>query len=242
MKSAERTLDLFEAFASSQKSLSLSELARLMKMPVSTCFGLVRTLESRGYVYAIKPRSGFYPTKRLLDMARVIAAHDPLLERAEPILQELRDKTGETVTLAKRQGNRIIYLDVFESPQLIRYSAQIGEFRSLYTSSAGKAILGSLDEAERREVLAGVKLRRYTATSLVTQRDLEADIVRSAQRGWYANMGEIVEDLMAIAIPLKLNDDWYGVSIIGPIYRMQPEIDKCLKALQNAGKMLRSGA
>lgn len=241
MKSAERTLDLFEAFASSQKSLSLSELARLMKMPVSTCFGLVRTLESRGYVYAIKPRSGFYPTKRLLDMARVIAAHDPLLERAEPILQELRDKTGETVTLAKRQGNRIIYLDVVESPQLIRYSARIGEFRSLYTSSAGKAILGSLDETERREILTGVKLRRYTANSLVTQRDLEADIVRSAKRGWYANMGEIVEDLMAIAIPLKLNDDWYGVSIIGPIYRMQPELEKCLKALQHAGKSLASG-
>lgn len=241
MKSAERTLDLFEAFAATKKSLSLSELARLMKMPVSTCFGLVRTLESRGYVYAIKPRSGFYPTKRLLDMARVIADHDPLLERVEPILRELRDKTGETVTLAKRQGNRIVYLDVFESPQLIRYSAQIGEFRSLYTSSAGKAILGSIDEAERREILAGIKLRRYTANSLVTQRDLEADIVRSAKRGWYANMGEIVEDLMAIAIPLKLNDDWYGVSIIGPIYRMEPEMDKCLKALQLAGKAMTGG-
>lgn len=241
MKSAERTLDLFEAFATTKKALSLSELARLMKMPVSTCFGLVRTLESRGYVYAIKPRSGFYPTKRLLDMARVIADHDPLLERVEPILQELRDKTGETVTLAKRQGNRIVYLDVFESPQLIRYSAQIGEFRSLYTSSAGKAILGSIDEAERREILAGVKLRRYTANSLVTQRDLESDIQRSAKRGWYANMGEIVEDLMAIAIPLKLNDDWYGVSIIGPIYRMEPEMEKCLKALQQAGKAMTGG-
>lgn len=241
MKSAERTLDLFEVFAASKKSLSLSELARLMKMPVSTCFGLVRTLESRGYVYAIKPRSGFYPTKRLLDVARVIAEHDPLLERVEPILQELRDKTGETVTLAKRQGNRIVYLDVFESPQLIRYSAQIGEFRSLYTSSAGKAILGSLDDAERREILTGVKLRRYTANSLVTQRDLEADIQRSAKRGWYANMGEIVEDLMAVAIPLKLNDDWYGISIAGPIYRMEPEMDKCLKALQQAGKALLAG-
>lgn len=238
MKSAERTLDLFEAFANAKKSLSLSELARLMAMPVSTCFGLVRTLESRGYVYAIKPRSGFYPTKRLLDMARIIADHDPLLERVEPILKELRDKTGETVTLAKRQGHRIIYLDVFESPQLIRYSAQVGEFRSLYTSSAGKAILGSLDEAERRELLAGVKLKRYTGTSNTTARELTADIAKSSARGWYANIGEVVEDLMAIAIPLKLNDDLYGVSIIGPIHRMQPELEKCLKALQQAGKQL----
>jgi len=238
MKSAERTLDLFEAFAATKKSLSLSELARLMKMPVSTCFGLVRTLEARGYIYAIKPRSGFYPTKRLLDMARVIADHDPLLERVEPILKELRDTTGETVTLAKRQGHRIIYLDVFESLQLIRYSAQVGEFRSLYTSSAGKAILGSLDDAERAELLAGVKLKRFTKTSNTTARELEADIARSKARGWYSNVGEVVEDLMAIAIPLKFNDDLYGVSIIGPIHRLQPELEKCLKALQQVGKQL----
>jgi DNA-binding IclR family transcriptional regulator len=240
MKTAERTLDLFEAFAAAQKSLSLSELARLMEIPVSTCFGLVRTLESRGYVYAIKPRGGFYPTKRLLDIARIVADHDPLLERVEPVLQELRDKTGETVTFAKRQGHKIIYLDVHESPQLIRYSAQVGEFRSLYTSSAGKAILGTLPDAERRELLAGVKLKRYTATSNTTVRDLEADLAASRERGWYANIGEVVEDLMAIAIPLRINEDLYGISIIGPIHRMQPEVEKYLKLLKLAGRQLGS--
>ncbi len=238
MKSAERTLDLFEAFAKARKALSLSELARLMEIPVSTCFGLVRTLEGRGYVYAIKPRGGFYPTKRLLDIARVIADHDPLLERIEPILAELRDKTGETVTFAKRQGHKIIYLDVFESPQLIRYSPQVGEFRSLYTSSAGKAILASLDETERKILLEGAKLKRFTAASITSAVELETNLREGRARGWYANIGEVVEDLMAIAIPLQINDDLYGLSIIGPIHRMKPEMDKCLKALQQAGSAL----
>lgn len=238
MKSAERTLELFEAFAAAQKSLSLSELARLMEIPVSTCFGLVRTLESRGYVYAIKPRGGFYPTKRLLDLARVIAGHDPLLERVEPVLCELRDRCGETVTFSKRQNRKIIYLDVYQSPQLIRYSANAGEFRNLYTSSAGKAILGSMEEKERAELLAGVKLKRYTATSNTTLRELEADLAASRERGWYANMGEVVDELMAVAIALRLNDDLYSVSIVGPINRMQPDLDKYLKLLKQAGKQL----
>lgn len=238
MKSAERTLELFEAFAAAKKSLTLSELARLMEIPVSTCFGLVRTLESRGYMYAIKPRGGFYPTKRLFDMARTIADHDPVLERVEPILKELRDRTGETVTLAKRQGHKIVYLDVFESPQLIRYSAQVGEFRSLYTSSGGKAILGSLDEDVREDLLAGVRLKKFTDSSITNRRDLENDIEESRARGWYSNRGEVVVDLMAVAIPVQLNDDWYGVSIVGPIHRMQPELEKCLKALRLAGKAL----
>lgn len=238
MKSAERTLELFEAFAAAQKSLSLSELARLMEIPVSTCFGLVRTLESRGYVYAIKPRGGFYPTKRLLDLARVIADHDPLRERIEPVLTELRDRTGETVTFCKRQGRKVIYLDVFESPQLIRYSANVGEFRNLYTCSSGKAILGSLDADERAELLEGVKLKRYTATSNTTLRELEEDLAASRERGWYANMGEVVEELMAVAIALRLNDDLYSIAIVGPINRMRPELDKCLKLLHQAGRQL----
>jgi len=238
MKSAERTLELFEAFAGAQKSLSLSELARLMEIPVSTCFGLVRTLESRGYVYAIKPRGGFYPTKRLLDLARVIADHDPLLERVEPVLVELRDITGETVTFSKRQQRKVIYLDVFESPQLIRYSANVGEFRNLYTCSAGKAILGSIGAGERAELLEGARLKRYTATSNTSLAELEADLEASRERGWYANMGEVVEELMAIAIPLRLNDDLYSISIVGPINRMRPELDKCVKALQRAGRLL----
>ena len=241
MKSAERTLELFEAFATVQKSLTLSELARQMGIPVSTCFGLVRTLESRGYMYAIKPRGGFYPTKRLLDLARTIAEHDPVLERIEPVLKELRDKTGETVTLAKRQGHKIVYLDVFESPQLIRYSPQAGEFRSLYTSSGGKAILGSLAANVREELLAGVRLRKFTPASLTTRKELEADIEQSQQRGWYSNFGEVVPDLMAVAIPVQLNGDWYGVSIVGPIHRMQPELEKCLQALRQAGGELAGG-
>jgi IclR family acetate operon transcriptional repressor len=66
MKSAARTFDLFETFAKMQTPLSLSDLARQMKMPVSTCFNLVRTFESRGFLYSLGSRRGLYPTKRML--------------------------------------------------------------------------------------------------------------------------------------------------------------------------------
>src|SRR4030067_1173429 len=79
VKTAGRTLDLFEAFAREGKPCSLSQRARAIDAPVSSCFGIVRTLEARGYLYEVKARAGFYPTKLLFEHARAIAGHDTLV-------------------------------------------------------------------------------------------------------------------------------------------------------------------
>src|SRR3989304_2727868 len=70
VKTAGRPLDLFEAFAREGKPLSLSQLARAINAPVSSCFGIVRTLQARGYLYEVKARGGFYPTKLLFEHSR----------------------------------------------------------------------------------------------------------------------------------------------------------------------------
>ena len=56
VKTAARTLDVFECFAEARRPLSLSELARAIEAPVSSCFALIRTLEDRGYLYAVGRR------------------------------------------------------------------------------------------------------------------------------------------------------------------------------------------
>ena len=73
VKSAGRTLDLFETFAQRRIPLGMSELARSIGAPVASCFYLVRALEMRGYLYTFDGSRQFYPTRRLLDMARSIA-------------------------------------------------------------------------------------------------------------------------------------------------------------------------
>src|SRR6185436_11126859 len=104
VKTAGRVLDVFEAFSELQRSTSLSDLARKLDIPVSSCFALLRTMENRGYIYSEKPRGGLYPTKRMHALANRIAAHDPLANRVTPALEELRETTQETVLFAKRSG------------------------------------------------------------------------------------------------------------------------------------------
>jgi DNA-binding IclR family transcriptional regulator len=160
VKLVARTLDLFELFAAEQRPLPLTELARLLNVPVSSCLALARTLVSRGYLVEVRKRGGYYPTRRLQMLASAINAVDPVVEIVHPRLVQLRDASGETAVLGKIQGMAVVYLDVVESTKAIRYSRAPGELRPLHANSIGKAIFGELDAAAQ-QVLGALPPRRW---------------------------------------------------------------------------------
>ena len=221
VKSADRALDVFEAFGLRQRPLSLSEIAEAIGAPASSCHGLIRTLESRGYLYETGRRM-LYPTRRLYDVARAILTHDPVLERVEPELARLRDATRETVILGKRHDEGVVYLDVLEGLHTIRYSAGPGEVKPLHSSAIGKAMLGALPEDELERLLQHLDLPRVTENTLTTANRLAMDIAAGRERGYFVTHGENVTDVMAVAANLVLNDEPYGIAVAGPIQRMEP--------------------
>ena len=229
VKTAGRTLDLFEAFARERKPLSLSQLARAIGAPVSSCFGIVRTLEARGYLYEVKARGGFYPSKLLFEHARVIASHDPLAERFVPLLEKLRDQTGETVLLSKRLDRQAVYLEVLESPNSIRYGPKVGEFRPLHASASGKALLGGLAPAVRNDL--SNEAAALTSRTITSRAALEADLEQGRARGWYVTRGETVADLMAVGVPVAVNGEIYSVALAGPMQRMDSALKRHAKLL-----------
>jgi IclR family transcriptional regulator, acetate operon repressor len=234
VKTAGRTLDVFEAFRAIRKPRTLSELAALIGAPVSSCHGLVRTLRNRGYLYSVGDRNALYPTKRMLEMATVIAAHDPILEQIGPVLVALRDKTRETVILGKRQHDAIVYLEVVEGLHTIRYAAQPGKIVPLYSSAIGKTMLGQLTSATLAETLRGLKLARVTSKTITDRDTLAKDIACGRERGYFMTNGENVDDVMAIAAPIRAQSDWLGIAIAGPVARMERQLDQYLGRLRAA--------
>jgi DNA-binding IclR family transcriptional regulator len=235
VKTALRVIEIIEAFAQEKQPLALSEMARLLEMPVSSCLGLIRTLEERGYVYETGRRQGYYPTSRLLAMAQVISAHDPVLDRVKPALLELRDAARETVVFGKlREGGQVVYLEVVDAPQSIRYTAAAGETRPAYANSLGRALLSTLSAEARSEALKGMKLVRLTEATLTSAAALGKEIDGSATRGWYGNLGESIPDLAGIAWPVHIGGQAYAVSVAGPRYRVEPRIEEIAAMLRAA--------
>jgi DNA-binding IclR family transcriptional regulator len=217
---AARTLDVLETFRAERRPLSLSELARRARIPVSTCHGLVRTLERRGFLYFPSPREA-YPTRRLYELAREIDAHDPIVTRLAPALGALRDATNETVILGMRHDDAVLYLLVLDSAQTVRYTARAGEHKPLHSSSIGKALLGAMSADELAAWLAQHELPRITERTITSARRLKRELEDARARGYSVTRGENVADVMAIAVPLRLGTTVLAVAIAGPLHRME---------------------
>jgi IclR family acetate operon transcriptional repressor len=219
-RSAMRALEVFEAFRTARRPLPLSELAQRTGIPVSTCHGVMRALESHGWLYYVNARDA-YPTRRLWDTADEIRAHDPVVRRLEPALAALRDETDETVVVGARQGGSVTYLLVLEGRQAIRYSARAGERKPLHSSSIGKALLGELAPDTLDAWLREHALERITANTITSAKRLRADLDAGRQRGWFATRGENVADVMAVSAALRGFGAPLGVAVAGPVHRMQ---------------------
>jgi IclR family transcriptional regulator, acetate operon repressor len=230
VKSASRVLDLFEAFARVGKPQILKEVAGMIGAPMSSTSMLVQTLSTRGYLYS--PGGGeIYPTRRLLEIARLLSDADPLLPRLRPLLEDLRDATEETVVFSKREGARIVYLDVLESPHPIRFAAKPGETRPLHANTAGKAILAEMSHEELRRVLGEEPFEKLTAHTVANYSDLERDLDVGRARGWFLNDGESVSDLVAIGCAARIGESRFGLALIGPRERMRARLEEHAAAL-----------
>lgn len=227
----ERVLDILEAFQSSQKPLSLTDLAEVAGIPKSSCHAIVATLTARGYLYSLTRPRALYPTRRMYDIARDIHGKDPFVERVMPLLERLRDASRETIILGKRQGDAVIYLQVVESQNSIRYSAKPGEFKPLHSSAIGKALLGSLKEPELRAALDGRELKAATPATLTDTGTLIEDILESRRRGYFLTRGENVPDVWAVSAFLAVNTETLAVAIAGPRHRMENSIAECAQLL-----------
>lgn len=224
VKSAGRTVDLFELFAREQRPLSLSEVAAALDAPLSSCFNLVAALKGRGFLFGVGPRRQIYPTRKMYDVASAIAASEPWVRRILPHLEILRDETQETAILGKEQGGRVIYLAVLEGPQNIRYTARPGDLKPLHSSSIGKALLATMKPRRRAELLAELPLEPMTGATITDRARLAEEIELGAARGYSITRGENVADVMAVAMPVQFAGDIYGIAVAGPMHRMSDHV------------------
>lgn len=234
----ERVLDILEAFRNAQQPLSLTKLAQQIGAPKSSCHAIVATLVARGYLYSLQHPRALYPTRRMYDVMREIVRNDPFVERATPLLEHLRDSSRETVILGKLQGDSVIYLQVMEGLNPIRYSAKPGEFKPLHSSSIGKALLGSMREAGMRTFIEDLDLPAITAKTLTGKERLVDDIREGRKRGYFVTRGENVADVWAVSAFVTLGAETFAVAVAGPAHRMERNLKECAQLLVAACRLL----
>jgi DNA-binding IclR family transcriptional regulator len=232
VKTAARVFDVINLFAERRQPMIYSEIARQTGIPLSSCHGLLQTMVAKGYLYAPGVKAGYYPTQRLLHVARDICDADPLMLLFQPLLATLRDATGETAGLATLAGHRVVYLDVVESRQKIRYSDEPGGFMPVHASAAGKALLGALEPKARAKLLDACEPLVASMDGTIVDRGvLEAEVETGLALGWHRSTGETVEDVAGLARGFAIHGEPFALVIGGPKARLLKNERRAIDAL-----------
>lgn len=224
---AARTMSLLELFAREKRELSNSDLARLMDLPESSCSDLLHTLHERGYLLHTVRSRRFYPSARLLSVAREISSSDPLYTVAAEATELLRDKTGETALCGRVEGGVVKLLAFAAGRHPLRYMQNVGDKLSL---SLNVSALGSPEEAARQLRLK--PLRKIAQGSIVDLAMLQAQVEQTRAQGWIWVENEGGDGLAALAVAGHAGDAPLALSVAGPVDRLRPQRQALLAALQ----------
>jgi DNA-binding IclR family transcriptional regulator len=222
LQSVSRALRALELIAEAGE-LGVTELGRRLDVHKATASRLVSTLAERGLVERDPTSERYRLGFGLIRLAGAAIAGLDLVRTAHPILEDLAERTRETVNLGVLSGGDVVYVDQVAGTHSIVSVSWVGRGTPLHCTSNGKALLAWMDE-EGRDRLLAAPLARLTDSTIVDPNLLRTQLQEVRARGYAQTLEELEEGLNAVAAPVRQADGQVvaALSVSGPAFRMRP--------------------
>ncbi|KBH79074.1 transcriptional regulator [Mycobacterium tuberculosis variant africanum MAL020173] len=192
--------------AVAESPCGLAELCDRTDLPRATTYRLAAALEVHRLLG--RGQDGHW---RLGPAITELATHvdDPLLVACAAVLPQLRDATGESVQVYRREGTSRVCVAALEPAAGLRDTVPVGARLPMTAGSGAKVLLAHTDAATQAAVLPKAV---FSARAL-------AEVCR---RGWAQSVAEREPGVASVSAPVR---DGRGVviaaiSVSGPIDRM----------------------
>jgi DNA-binding IclR family transcriptional regulator len=195
-----RAFAVLETFTPESPALTLSEIARRARLPLTTTHRLVGELSATRALE--RDRDGRYRIGlRLWEIASLAPRGVPLREAALPFLEDLYEVTHENVQLGVREGHEVVYIERIAGRQAVGVLTRVGGRFPLHASGNGLVLLAHAPETVQREVLEG-PLQRFTAHTVTDPERLGRMLAQIRRDGFAVSDRQVTVDALSVAAPI----------------------------------------
>ena len=193
----EKCLQILSMFSLDKSKFSIKEICKQLNFNVSTAYRILSTLEEYGYVSRLKNKDYVIGTQALYLSA--IYTQSNHLEQIRPIVDRIRDISGETASFFVEEEDDRICLYRAHSRDEIRHNIEQGSRLQLNRGASGRIILA------------------YGKR----QKDKKGFYKDIRDQGYYLSINEHNASLFALAVPVLSNSDKFvgAMTVSGPISR-----------------------
>lgn len=216
-----KTMQVLLAFTVEDTVLGFADLQRRTDLPKATLHRLLGDLVGARLLERVEGR---YRLSRLVfELGMRASVERTLLEVAIPFLEELYERTHETIHLGVREGHEVVYVAKMGGHRQATTPSTLGGRMPLHATAIGKALLAWAPVELQDELLAG-RLRRCAPRTIVNRAVLRQQLHEVVEQGVAFEHEESAVGIVCVAAPVLGADDeaLAAISVTGPVGRFQP--------------------
>ena len=210
VQSLARGLAVIRAFDTDHSVMTLTEVAARTDLTRATARRFLHTLVELGYVRT--DGKTFALTAQVLQLGYAYLSGLSLPQLAQPHLEELSLKLGESTSAAVLDGTDIAYIARVTTRRIMNIGITVGTRFPAYATSMGRVLLAALPPAKLKEYLAAAEIKPLTPRAVGTVQDLLAVLDTVRAQGWCLLDQELELGLMSVAAPV-----YHGTKVVAAV-------------------------
>lgn len=219
-----RGLEVLACFRHGETTLSNLELAQRCKLPKSTVSRLTMTLTKLGYLIHVQESGRYRLGTACLALGSALLNKLDVRKIARPMMQELAEFSGASVSLGVRDKLSMIYVENCRSSAALTLTLDVGSRMPLAASAMGRAWLATVSDAERQEAMEQIRALDHLAWPTV-KAGVDKALEEYRTLGVTSSFGDWNKEVNGIA---RAFDPGNGLPIMavnvgGPTYNLSPE-------------------
>jgi DNA-binding IclR family transcriptional regulator len=229
-------LQVLEIFQRSRKPLTLSEASTEAKLPKSSVFRILRTLEIAGYLQRVEG-DRFVLTPSAATMPSQMVSH--VVEIARPLMKQLGQEFRETISLAFLFENHIEVIAVIDSVHRVQMGNSVGCLIPPHASSLGKCLTAFQTVERGEKLIRAFSLVRFTPNTIVDEVAFQKELELVRARGYATDLEESALGGCCVSAPILDGDDAAiaAISISMPKMRFTNQ-DRLLAAVRDTANAI----
>ncbi len=197
-----KAFQLLNQVAATGKELGTSELAKALGFSKSSTHGLIRALVAAGALEENPDRKTYHLGPTIMELAFRSWNYLRVSRRAQPVLEELRNRIGETVFLGVLSRSRGIIVASAEASRPLNISSPPGTTIPLIAGAVGKAYLSRFKPEQALKLIEEHGLPRFTERSIRSHSKYMAELSRVRRQGYALDDEEYLPGVKAVAVAL----------------------------------------
>jgi IclR family pca regulon transcriptional regulator len=242
MLSLARGLQVIESFEGHREGRSIVEISQSTGLSRAAIRRILLTLEVLGYVE--RSRQVYRLKTQVLRLGFSFLSSSSVVEAARPVLERICEQLHESSSMSMLDAGDIVYVARAAASRIMAAGLSVGSRLPAYCTSMGRVLLAALSDERLEAYLHDLKPKAYTPKTITRIAQLKRAVLQVRKDGYAIVDEELEPGLRSIAVPVSTRNNQVlaAINVGTHVSRVDRAalIDRCLPALQEGARMLRS--